>query len=111
MKPILLLGPAHPGGPPLERWLVEFRPVPLAEAAAADAAGYSSVIVVNDGGAQTFRRLLTAFEMRERQEHLGIAMLSYLDELDRRLPTLINLEPRLRFELKGDALRLEYQAV
>jgi len=111
MKPILLLGPAQPGGPPLERWLVEFRPVTLAGAAAADAAGYSSVIVINDGGAHTFRRLLTAFEMREHQEQLGIAVLSYLDELDKRLPALINLEPRLRFELKDEVLRLEYQAV
>ena len=111
MKPILLLGPADPGGPPLERWLVEFRPLTLAEAAAADAVGYSSVIVVNDGGAHTFRRLLTAFEMRERQHQLGIGVMSYLDDVGQRLPALISLEPRLRFELKDDALRLEYQAV
>jgi len=111
MKPILLLGPAQPGGSPLERWLLEFRRVPCEEAAAGETTRYSSVIVINDGGAYTLRRLLMAFAMRERQEQLDIGMLSYLDEAENRPPALIALEPRLSIELKEETLRLEYQAV
>lgn len=111
MKPILLLGPAEPGGPPQERWLVELRRATPADEALAGAAGYSGVIVINDGGVHTFQRLLTALDMRERRRELGIALLSYLDENDVRLPALINLAPRLKLEVQGEALRLEYQAV
>ena len=108
---MLLLGPARPGGPPLERWLVEFRLATPAEGAAIDGCDYSAVIVINDGGAHALRRLLAAFAMRERQEELRIAVLSYLDEADPRHPALAELEPRLKLELKEEAIRLEYQAV
>jgi len=108
---MLLLGPARPGGPPLERWLVEFRPVMPAEQAAIDGGDYSAVIVINDGGAHALRRLLAAFAMREQQEELRIAVLSYLDETDQRRPALTELQPRLKLELKEEAIRLEYQAV
>jgi len=111
VKPILLLGPAAPGGPPQERWLVEFRPLSEGEEAAAEAVDYSSVIVVNDGGAHTLRRLLAAFAMRERRRQLGIGVLWYLDEADKHLPPLISIGPRLRVELKEEVLQFEYQAV
>lgn len=111
MKPMLLLGPAQPGGPPLERWLVEFRRAMPAEQGAIDAGDYSAVIVINDGGAHALRRLLAAFAMRERQEELRIAVLSYLNEADPRHPALTELEPCLKLDLKEEAIKLEYQAV
>ena len=111
MKPMLLLGPARPGGPPLERWLVELRRAMPAEQAAIDAGDYSAVIVINDGGAHALRRLLAAFEMRERQEELRIAVLSYLDEANQRRPALMELDPRFKVEFKEETIRFEYQAV
>ena len=108
---MLLLGPARPGGPPLERWLVEFRRALPDEQGAIDGSDYSAVIVINDGGAYALRRLLVALEMRARQEELRIAVLSYLNEADQRRPVLAELEPRLKVELKGEAIKLEYQAV
>ena len=108
---MLMLGPARPGGPPLERWLVEFRRALPDELAAPDSGDYSAVIVINDGGAHALRRLLAALEMRERREELRVAVLSYLDEADRRHPALAQLEPRLKLELKEEAIKLEYQAV
>ena len=109
MKPMLLLGPARPGGSPLERWLVELRRVMPAEQGAIDSGDYSAVIVINDGGAHALRRLLAAFAMRERQEQLRIAVLSYLDEAGSP-PAFTEFEPRLQLELGEEVIKLEYQA-
>lgn len=124
MKSILVLVPERRGGPPPRRCRVDLRHAVLAEAAAG-AAPCSSVIVVNDGGADTIRRLLAAIDMRQRREDLCIGLLTYIEEVtgadavtwrgfgppDLRLPALGELGPRLRVELDGRRLNLEYQAV
>ncbi len=131
MKPILLLGPDRPGGPTLERWHVNMHRTTLAEETLANAPAYSSVIVINGGDAETVRRLLTALEMHQRDKHLCVGVLTYLDEAagadhltrdlfaispgsrppDPLLPVLRDLGSRLRIELKDARLSLEYQAV
>jgi len=107
MKPILVLGPARAGGGAVERWHIELRKVAPAEVA--DAAAYSAVLVVNDGGCDAARRLLVACEMRDGQRGLRIGVLSYVDEKAGHSPAC--LEPRLTLELSPGGSHLEYQAV
>jgi hypothetical protein len=129
MKPILVLGPEPVGAPPRERHVdVEHRAA-LTEATAANGTAYSSVIVVNDGGADTVRRLLMALGMRRRRKHLCVGVLTYLDDESvclegvahavadpgsdavRPLSLLMDFAPGLRIELRGEVLKLEYQTV
>jgi hypothetical protein len=108
MKPILVLGPARPGGGAVERWRIELHEVGPAESA--DAADYAAVVVVNDGGCGAAQRLLAACQMRDRQRGLRIGVLSYVGERGR--PSPIGPEPRLSLELSPEeGARLEYQAV
>lgn len=117
MKPILLLGPDRPGGPTLERRHVDLLRTTLAEEAVANAAAYSSVIVINDGDAGTVRRLVKALQMHQREKHLCVGVLTYLSEAAcdtgraDLLPALASLGPPLSIELNGEVLSFEYQAV
>ena len=129
MKPILVLGPAQDGAPWLERRQVGLRRTELIEEAVADAAGYSSVIVINDRGAGTLERLLLALRLRRRRKPLRIGVLSYLDEAECRhilaegnpaggpaaarepQGALRAVDSRLKVELDGGVLSVEYQAV
>ena len=80
------------------------------------------MIVVNDGGAETIRRLRVALALRQRcRQRLPVAVLTYLEP--RRggrdiladvaaLPrdALAELGPELSVELKDAVLSVEYQA-
>lgn len=111
MRPILLLGPAEPGGPPMERWLVEFRPMTLDEATGG-VSEYSSVIVINDGGTETIARMAAALRLRQQQPLQFVGVLSYLDEaaIDKVMHGGAP-DPALRIRLQKEVLTLEYQEV
>ena len=119
MKPILLLAPPDADPAPQRRRL-DLRRVSRLDAV--DHAEYASVIVVNDGGAQTIRRLQLALSLRAHHKQLPVAVLTYL-EPDAATPgagqlaaaaapgvTLGELGPELFVELKDEMLNLEYQA-
>jgi hypothetical protein len=116
VKPILVLGPELPGAPSLERGQVDLcRVTPPAEVVAG--ADYDSVIVINDGGAGTIRRVQMALDMRERGNRLAVGVLTYLavpalglEGGDAALANWLALWPQLRVELKEAILSLEYQA-
>lgn len=120
MKPVLLLAPSQVG-PSRERRRLDLRHV--ARTDAIDAADYASVIVLNDGGVDTLRRLQLALALRERHRELPVAVLTYLgrDESRRGAGDLLagaagprralaELGPELFVELKDEVLSLEYQA-
>ena len=117
MKPILLLGPERAGGPTLERWHVNLHRTTLAEETLANATAYSSVIVINDGDADTVRRMLRALEMHQREKRLCVGVLTYLDESaceaqrEVPVPALTKRGPPLTIELTEEVLSFEYQAV
>jgi hypothetical protein len=123
MKPILLLAP--PGaGRTLERRRLDLRRDTRLDAV--DEADYASVIVLNDGGAETIRRLRLALALREHHKQLPVAVLTYLepgsagaaaDALAAGITAaaaphvaLAELGPELSIELKDEVLSLEYQA-
>lgn len=130
MKPILVLGPDRPGAASPERRQVDLHRIALTGETVTNAASYSSVIVINDGGADTVRRLLLALRLRHQRQHLCIGLLSYVDESVRpekmfqvhpisgpgsphppdSLPAFLNLDPRLKIGLCGEVLSFEYQA-
>jgi hypothetical protein len=122
MKPILLLAPARAGSPQ-DRRRVDLRRVTRLDAV--DDADYASVIVLNDGGAETIRRLRLALALRAQHEQLPVAVLTYLEPrgdvavADETLAAaaaaaprlaLAELGPELFVELKDEVLSLEYQA-
>lgn len=118
MKPVLLLAPQR-GGQPRERHRLDLRRV--ARLDAIDDADYASVIVVNDGGAETIRRLQVALALRKRQGRLPVAVLTYLEPRPGGDAALAGAAPAPRFalaefgpdlfvELKDEVLTLEYQA-
>jgi len=117
LKPILLLGPEQAGAPALERGHVDLcRVAPSAEVAVGEDA-YDSVIVINDGGAGTIRRVQMALGMRCRGGRLAVGVLTYLavpafglDAGEAALADWLALWPQLRVELKEAMLNLEYQA-
>jgi glycine cleavage system regulatory protein len=116
VKPILVLGPERPGEPTLERQCVNLHRTALAEAAVANAAAYSTVIVINDGDAETIRRLVQALEMRRSEKRLCIGVLTYLDDATCDAPhehapaAIANLGTPLRVDLKEEVISFEYQA-
>ena len=120
MKPVLLLAPPRPG-PTRARRRLDLRRVTGLEGI--DDGDYGSVIVVNDGGAETIRRLRLALALREHHRRLPVAVLTYLrprpdgaagrDALpapDMPQAALAELGPELSVELKDAVLSLEYQA-
>ena len=114
MKPILVLGPAEPGAPSLEHGEVDLcRSPPPAEVVAG---AYDSIIVINDGGAGTIRRVQMALDLRGRGGRLSVGVLTYLavplglDAGDPALAEWLALWPQLKVELKEAMLNLEYQA-
>jgi hypothetical protein len=126
MKPILVLGPARDGASPRERRQVDMVHGAAAANDRASEPDYASVIVVNDGGADTVRRLRIALELRRRQKSsLSIGVLWYLDgsvEVAGALPGMPGQSPdlapvlgelgmHLRIDLHQEALSVEYQAV
>jgi hypothetical protein len=122
MKPILLLAPAPKRtGRRRERRRLDLRRV--ARLDAVDDADYASVIVLNDGGAATIRRLQLALALRAQHERLPVAVLTYLEPPDAAAAgdalaaaaaaprlALPELGPELFVELKDEMLSLEYQA-
>jgi hypothetical protein len=118
MKPVLLLAPPRPGLPSHRRF--DLRRVTRVDAV--DTADYASVIVLNDGGADTIKRLQLALALREHHKQLPVAVLTYLEPragpVDGLLAgaavrpgvALAELGPELFVELKDEVLRLEYQA-
>jgi hypothetical protein len=65
MKPILVLRPARSrGSSPSERRRVDLRRLSEAEAHAVDAMAWSAVVVLDDGDAETVRRLLLPLPLR-----------------------------------------------
>lgn len=113
MTTILVLEPPRVDEPAMEHRLVDLdlRRTEFNEGALGDDANYSSVIVVNDGGVDTVRRLLAALRLRERRHHLSVGVLSYVDGgggACRR--AALNLEPRLTVDLQEEVICLEYQA-
>lgn len=126
MKPVLLLAPPR-AGQPRERRRPDLRRVArldlrrVARLDAIDDADYASVIVVNDGGAETIRRLQLALALRKRQGRLPVAVLTYLEPRADGDATLAGAAAAPRFalaefgsdlfvELKDEVLTLEYQA-
>lgn len=121
MKPVLLLAPPH-AGVPQERQRLDLWRVTRVDAV--DDAEYASVIVLNDGGAETIRRLQLALALREQHKQLPVAVLTYLAPPPDGAPArdaladlaaapaavLAALGPELCVELKGQMLSLEYQA-
>lgn len=103
MKPILMLGPERGRAPFLERGHIDVCEAEQIDGFVANETAYSTVIVINDGGAGTVRRLLAALHMRERRKGLCVGVLSYLEQ--------DSLDPRLRIEVKKEVLSFEYQAV
>ena len=115
MKRILVLGPEEPGEPSLERGHVDLCRVGPAAEVAAGRTAYQSVIVINDGSAETIRRVQMALDMRRRHKQLAIGVLSYLAApalgLDPGEAALADwLWTQLRVEMKGATLSVEYQA-
>lgn len=119
MKPILLLAPPR-AGVPRERRQLDLRRVTRLDAI--DDADYDAVIVLNDGGAGTVRRLRLALALRAHHKRLPVAVLTYLPP-DAPAPgdalaaagavpdvALAELGPGLHVELKDAVLSLEYQA-
>lgn len=117
MKSILVLAPERPGVPQRERSRIDLQRTFPGHAALPRDACYSSVIVVNDGGVDTVRRLRLAIGLRERQRQLCIGVLTYLVQSPRAagngepLPQLLQIQPGLQVQLDEHLLRLEYQAV
>lgn len=120
MKPILLLAPPRAGLSQERRRLDLLRVTRLD---AVDDADYASVIVLNNGGAETIRRLRLALALRERHKQLAVAVLTYLEpRADAAVSgetlaaaaaaprALAELGPELFVELKDEVLSLEYQA-
>lgn len=118
MKPILLLAPAR-AGVRQGRDRLDLRRVTRLDAV--DDADYASVIVLNDGGAGTLRRLKLALALREHHKELRVGVLTYLEPVgegrgrgavvaDAPAAVLSELGPELRVELKNQVLSLEYQA-
>jgi hypothetical protein len=124
MKPILLLAPSG-AGPTLGRRRLDLRRVTRLDAV--DDADYASVIVLNDGGAETIRRLRLALALREHHKQLPVAVLTYLeprgggaaavDALAAGVTAaaaphvaLAELGPELSVEFNDEVLSLEYQA-
>ena len=115
MTSILVLESPRADGPAMEHRLVDLdlRWSELNEGALASDASYSSVIVIDDGGAGTVRRLLAAWRLRERRRHLCVGVLSYLDDTGARqadpLGAALNLMPRLRVDLQEEVICFEFQ--
>lgn len=119
MKPILLLAPPQ-AGLSQERHRLDLRRITRLDAV--DDADYASVIVLNDGGAETIRRLRLALALREHHKQLPVAVLTYLEpRADAAVSgealaaaaaprALAELGPELFVELKDEVLSLEYQA-
>jgi hypothetical protein len=120
MKPVLLLAPSR-AGRDLEGRCLDLRRVTRVDAV--DDADYSAVIVLNDGSAETIRRLQLALALREHHKELRIAVLTYLGQRQdgqgaadasavapapRR--ALADLGPELFVEIRDQVLSLEYQA-
>lgn len=133
MKRVLVLGPPRAGRPSPERAQVEVElhhAEPTAESVT-NAAGCSSVIVVNDASSASVQRLLLALRLWGQQRQLRVGVLSYLDDAELRqaisgnglaagpaaprpgdpLPALLAREPGLRIGLHRGVLSVEYQAV
>ncbi len=112
MKPILVLGPEEPGAAALERGQLDLFRVPATAEVVTGAGVYDSVIVINDGGVDTIRRLLLALAMRRHCRELDVGVLTYLDghALDDSLAPLCRAAAPLRIELGPQGLNLEYQA-
>jgi hypothetical protein len=116
VKPILVLGPEEPGAPSLVRGHVDLCRVPPPAEVVAGAGVYESVIVINDGGAGTIRRVQMALDMRGRGGPVSVGVLTYLvvplglDPADPALAEWPSLWPQLKVELKEAMLSLEYQA-
>jgi hypothetical protein len=113
MKPVLLLVPDRDAPLRLRRD-VELCP---AGAICADT-GYSSVIVVNDGGSGTVQRLREALALRERRRDLRVGVLTWLEAqpggaaIAPGMPLSVflgELGPELKVELKNQVLSVEYQ--
>ncbi len=115
MKRILVLGPEEPGEPSLERGHVDLcRVAPTAHAVGSPGA-YQSVIVINDGGADTIRRVQMALDMRGRHRRAAVGVLTYLPAPalgpDPGEVALADwLWSQLRIEMKEAMLSVEYQA-
>ena len=118
MKPVLLLAAPRAGLRP-ERGRLDLRRV--ARLDAIDDADYDSVIVLNDGGVETIRRLQLALELRAHHKQLQVGVLTYLEPAgDGAGPDVLvgagpaavlsQLGPELCVELKDQVLSLEYQA-
>jgi N-acyl-L-homoserine lactone synthetase len=77
---------------------------------------YDSVIVINDGGAGTIRRVQMALDLRGRGGRMSVGVLTYLavplglDADDPALAEWLEMWPQLKVELKDAMLSLEYQA-
>jgi hypothetical protein len=116
VKPILVLGPEEPGAPSLERGQVDLCRVSPPAEVVAGAGVYDSVIVINDGGAGTLRRVRMALDMRGRGGPVSVGVLTYLvvplglDPADPALADCLEMWPQLKVELKEAMLSLEYQA-
>lgn len=115
MKRILVLGPEERGKPSLERGHVDLCRLPPRVEFVSGAGAYDSVIVINDGGADTIRRVQLALDMCGRRRPLAIGVLTYLaapalgrDPGDAALADWLGSQ--LRIEMKEAMLSLEYQA-
>lgn len=120
MKPVLVLGPPHAGAPSLERRQVDVCRAGRLEQPVVAEDAYSAVIVLNDGSAQAVRRMLLALAMRRSRPSLSVGVLTWLQggTVNVDLGTLhgapaawVDTGERLRIELQGETLSLEYQAV
>jgi hypothetical protein len=111
-----VLGPEEPGEPSLERGQVDLCRVPPPAEVVAGAGVYDSVIVINDGGAGTIRRVQMALDLRGRGGRMSVGVLTYLavplglDADDPALAEWLEMWPQLKVELKDAMLSLEYQA-
>jgi hypothetical protein len=122
-RPVLLLLPGEEGRAAHERRSMDVIRDTDGPGGVAHAGRYAAVLVLNDGGAGTMRRLRLALALRDRHPQLQIGVLKYLgngpvDPVAGRQAcradlslVLAELGSELKVELTDQVLSLEYQAV